>query len=175
MNSTSLCPHMGHRRALHLPTKILEFPPPRSPVFKASIQVCGLFAVQGGTILAARFPAWPIPRLFNTLDTPAYAEVPMVTPHSNEAYLQHATLSFNCPSNKSNQPLSPHGSQKGATLSDKNWSFHLQTTQCSEPTFRSVISSLCKAGRFWLLGFPPGPFLAALKPTTPLPTQNFRL
>jgi hypothetical protein len=123
--------------------------------------VCYLFAVQGGTILAARFPAWPISRRFNTLDTPAYAEVPMVTPHSNEAYLQHATLSFNCPSNKSNQPLSPHGSQKGATLSDKNWSFHLQTAQCSESTFRSVISSLCKAGRFWLLGFPPGPFLAA--------------
>jgi len=40
--------------------------------------------------------------------------------------------------------------------------------------FRSVISSLCKAGRFWLLGCPPGPFLAALTPSTPLPTRRFR-
>ena len=50
----------------------------------------------------------------------------------------------------------------------------LQTAQCSERAFRSTISSLCKAGRFWLLGFPPGPFLAALTPSTPLPTQKFR-
>ena len=70
--------------------------------------------------MAARFPAWPVSRRFNTLDALAYARAPMVTPHSNEAYLQHATLSFNCPSNEFNQPLSPHGSQKVVTPSDKN-------------------------------------------------------
>ena len=70
--------------------------------------------------MAARFPAWPVSRRFNTLDSPAYARAPMVTPHSNEAYLQHATLSLNCPSNESNQPLSPHGSQKVVTPSDTN-------------------------------------------------------
>ena len=95
-----------------------KFSPSDSPGFKASIQVCNLFAVQGGTILAARFPAWPAPHRFNTLDTPAYAEVPMVTPHSNEAYLQHTTLIFNRPSNEFNQPSSPRGPQKFATLSD---------------------------------------------------------
>jgi len=168
-----LSPH-GSQKVVTPSDKYWKFPPPDSSVARVNIRVCDLFAVQGGTILAARFPAWPISRRFNTLDASAYAKTPMVTPHSNEAYLQHAALVFNCPSNKFNQPWSPLGSQKDATPSDKYWSFHLQPTQFSVWTFRCVISSLCKAGRFWLLGFPPDPFLASLSPLTLPPPRKLQ-
>ena len=95
---------------------------------RANIQVCDLFAVQGGTILAARFPAWPVPHRFNTLETPTYVEVPMVTPHSNEAYPRHVAQDFDNPWNEFNQPLSPLRSQKAATPPDKRYG--MQSCNC---------------------------------------------
>jgi len=62
--------------------KILAFPPPDLLGFRANIQACCLLAEQGGAIFAARFPAWRIARRIITLDAPASAREPMVTPFS---------------------------------------------------------------------------------------------
>ena len=62
--------------------KKLEFLPPDQIGFRVLIQACYLLAVQGGTILAARLPAWPIARRIIALDPSAFAEGPMATPNS---------------------------------------------------------------------------------------------
>ena len=95
-------------------------PSPDCPVSTTNIQVCNLFAVQGGWFWLLGFPPDPLLTAL-TPSMPLPSQKPQWWPRTrNEAYLQHADVGFNSSSYAFNQSLSPLGSQKGATPSDTN-------------------------------------------------------